>query len=433
MHTENGHSSEVKIEAWHRKRREPEQEASQGGERATVGNHCQPLVLRWFVNDKPPVPRVDTKGREFLQKRGADAGQKLQTAFAQLGLPGFLGMPVSGLAVDRLPAGGIGCAEVPVGHPLTEKRQLPGRLSRKNKRRRPDRAAVGRCPNFVDPNVCHGLSKFDCLAFAGVAQVSLCRVSRFRKSVACGLTMSDQQQFHGSRNPNRAETTCRCPRDSTKQPAGVIFSPGMVRPQSHTGRTAFSLLELLVVVAILIVLTGLSLAIAPSYLRSAAMSGALSQVASSVSLARGEAVRTRQITYFALAPVSAPLDARSFRSWCILRQDEFHGGRIEQITPWRSLPEGILFDPSSPGTTAQLSTNALPYPQPGAPLRELPVIAFLPDGSLDDVVHPPPARPTIALRFGTVGPQGPLYQGPYRMNQIAVARLSGKVEVERDE
>ena len=198
----------------------------------------------------------------------------------------------------------------------------------------------------------------------------------------------------------------------------------------RSGHSAFSLLELLVVMAIMGILLTMTMAVGPGLLKSTAMSSSLSSVASAVSLARSEAIRSRKQTYFTLAPDSAPLDERSYAAYAVIRQEDASGTNYRYITPWKKLPTGVLFNPANP-VTVLASTANLPYPNENGSPQTMRVISFVSDGSLDEDLHP--QKPVLPLQVGTrlTAAEQPAYQGQYITNQITVERLSGKVKVMR--
>jgi prepilin-type N-terminal cleavage/methylation domain-containing protein len=203
-------------------------------------------------------------------------------------------------------------------------------------------------------------------------------------------------------------------------------------------RTAFSILELLVVIAIMAILAAMTMAIGPGLLRSSAMSSSLSSVASAVSLARSEAIRSRRETVFVLAPTSSPLDDKAYRAYAILQADAINSTNYKYIRRWQKLPQGVLFEPDK---TTNLYPNSFPYPSDAATNKpSMQGIFFVPDGSIDDDKHSDPAKkPRIALRTGVrmTTDSSPEWQGTYTnesgylTNDIVVQRLTGKVLVER--
>ncbi len=203
---------------------------------------------------------------------------------------------------------------------------------------------------------------------------------------------------------------------------------------------AFSLVELLVVMAIMGMMLALTMSVGPGLIRGGGVSGGLSQVASAVSLARSEAVRSRKPTMFVLAPTNSnPLDERSYSAYAIIQADSASGTNFTYVTRWQKLPKGVHFYPPD-STNISLNAapfNSVPYPTSNGGRVNLPGIAFAPDGGLDDRVHTETVntRPQIALHAGSrlTATDSPVYQGEYYTNRVLVNRLTGKVLVKRGE
>jgi prepilin-type N-terminal cleavage/methylation domain-containing protein len=205
-------------------------------------------------------------------------------------------------------------------------------------------------------------------------------------------------------------------------------------PEASTppGSPAFSLVELLMVVAIMAILMGIGFAFAPGLLRSSAMSGSLSQVASALSLARSEAIRTRQPIYFVLAPTNS-LDERSYRSYSILQGNRNDTNTFAYLSRWEKLPQPILFRPDVVPASNQMKTMSFPYPTNGGALRPMSYICFQGDGGLNENWHPVGEMPRVPLQAGVRlgNSDAPTFQGDYIQNEVAVRRITGKVLVER--
>lgn len=198
--------------------------------------------------------------------------------------------------------------------------------------------------------------------------------------------------------------------------------------KKYSAPRAFSILELLIVIGIMAILAAMTMAVGPGLLRSSAMSSSLSAVASAVSLARSEAIRSRKPTFFVLAPTNTE---RGYVAYAIIRRDGTDGiTNHTYITPWKKLPTGVLFNLAI--TNAAMPIASLPYDKATSAQTNLPAIGFVSDGALDEEMHPEGARPILPLQVGTrTGTDAPAYQGAYTTNQILVERLSGKVKVER--
>lgn len=211
-------------------------------------------------------------------------------------------------------------------------------------------------------------------------------------------------------------------------PAKPRAATGAARPR----REGFTLIELLVVIAIMAIVLGMTVAVGPSVIKSNAMSGGLSKVASAVSLARSEAVRARKPTLFVLGPTD-PLDERSYTAYAIVQADSINGINYTYITRWQKLPNGVLFTNNSATTGGIFSTTTnLPYPANGSGSVPLPFIKFAPEGGLDEDRHPAAVRIALqkGVRMSTNSP--PEWVGAIaETNEVVVQRLSGKVSTER--
>lgn len=202
--------------------------------------------------------------------------------------------------------------------------------------------------------------------------------------------------------------------------------------QKACANAGFSLIELLTVIAIMGVLAGMGLTMGPGLLKSSAMSGGLSQVASALSLARSEAIRSRKPTCFVIAPVN-PLDEKSYVAYSILQRDSLVGTNYTYVRRWEKLPQSVLFKPDQMTGNNQLATNNFPYPTDSGAPRQMFCICFQADGGLDEETHPVGTSPRLALQTGVrVSPtEAPSYQGTYTTNEVTVRRMTGKVDVER--
>lgn len=187
------------------------------------------------------------------------------------------------------------------------------------------------------------------------------------------------------------------------------------------------------VVAIMGILMGIGFAVAPGVLKSSAMSGGLSQVASAVSLARSEAIRSRNPTYFVLAPTNS-LDERSFRSYSIIQATSPRSTNFTYVSRWEKLPQAVLFKLDQVPMSNRLPTMNFPYPTDAGASNSMAYIAFQGDGALLEDLHTVGNLPRIALQTGVrINPgDAPTYQGSYLTNEVGVRRVTGKVFVERE-
>ncbi len=203
---------------------------------------------------------------------------------------------------------------------------------------------------------------------------------------------------------------------------------------ARADRGAFTLIELLVVIAIMAIVLGMTIAIGPGLIRSNAMSGGLSKVASAISLARSEAVRARKPTIFVLAPTS-PRDERSYVAYAIMQGDSINATdptNYTYITRWQKLPQGVLFTNSENSGDIFANAISLPYPTNGTTSANLPAIKFAPGGGLDEDKHSVAARVALQAGVRMSATAEPEWVGATsETNAVVVQRLSGKVSVER--
>ncbi len=185
----------------------------------------------------------------------------------------------------------------------------------------------------------------------------------------------------------------------------VRSSPGARVP----GREAFSLIEVLVVVAVL----GLLLAIAaPGFVAlGPSRKAGINELAGFLEHARSEAVTRRREMVVALADERFPDPELALRAYALFTSDEDEESALRQITPWRSLPAGVVFANRehlvvNPGdairTLLDLPPNRI-VPVQGAggnaaEMRSLPCLVFGPDGN----VREPGFADADALHLGVI-------------------------------
>lgn len=104
---------------------------------------------------------------------------------------------------------------------------------------------------------------------------------------------------------------------------------------SISRKDGFTLTEMLVVIGIMVVLMIIGLPAFTGLGRGSKMRSAMTQVRSSLSLARQWAITHRERTYFVLADDGQEKPFAAYR----IRNDN------EYINDWVNLPEGIIFDP----------------------------------------------------------------------------------------
>lgn len=167
-------------------------------------------------------------------------------------------------------------------------------------------------------------------------------------------------------------------------------------------RSAFTLVELLVVVGIIATLLVLVVPAFTGLGRGQSMRSAVTQLRTTISLARQWAVTKNETTYVVFPdddltyspPGGVAMALRSYAVWA---------ERSGYISEWRYLPPGVVFNSTQPhpviNTTTEKSgtfnlllttnswgigvrTNNVAFPTNGAPLRPMYSLGFTPNGRL---------------------------------------------------
>ena len=126
--------------------------------------------------------------------------------------------------------------------------------------------------------------------------------------------------------------------------------PGMAIPPSPRFRAAsraYSLIELLAVMAILSALTGLTVG-SLSPVKANALTAGGNQIADLLASARQNSISRHAFTAVVIKSAG---DAR-YSAHCLFELTRDDDGNFvahwRMLAPWRSLPEGVRFDPSAP-------------------------------------------------------------------------------------
>lgn len=137
-------------------------------------------------------------------------------------------------------------------------------------------------------------------------------------------------------------------------------------------RQAFTLVETLMILAVISVLAVATFAPFGS-LRSTSLSSAGNQIVDFVTMARQNSISKNAYT----AIVIQKSGSSAFNAHCLmqlLKNDDGSYGSWTMLTPWKFLPGGVIFEPTTP-TTDFLSTSTVPAynspPYPSSPFGSL--------------------------------------------------------------
>jgi prepilin-type N-terminal cleavage/methylation domain-containing protein len=172
--------------------------------------------------------------------------------------------------------------------------------------------------------------------------------------------------------------------------ASAVHNAAQPRLRRHF-QHGFTLLEMMVVIAIMIIVAGFMAPALTSLSKANGRKAAIANLLGGIEQARAEAIKSGQATYvvfpmFTSGPQST-LDRYSYRSYAIFEDDAANPGTVKQLTSWKSLPTGTAMRSSG---TAALSNLADP-----ASLSPAPTFTFSPDTGSTPVFR--------CLKFNTNG------------------------------
>ena len=134
-----------------------------------------------------------------------------------------------------------------------------------------------------------------------------------------------------------------------------------------TQNAAFSLIELLTVMAIMSILMGLMVSTGIGLRPGGSREGAISQIMGGLDEARMSAIEQNTSVYFGIADGSYPDQDRQLRGYILFREQtakEKDASKTEDLVPltrWEQLPLGFYFDPDKlASATVEMPGNGLP-------------------------------------------------------------------------
>jgi prepilin-type N-terminal cleavage/methylation domain-containing protein len=191
-----------------------------------------------------------------------------------------------------------------------------------------------------------------------------------------------------------------------------LFSSGSIpswQPRSKPALAAFTLLELLVVMAIMVIILAFTIPVVTGLSKSNNLSSGGRTVANLLTIARSEAINRRALIRFEVA-TTWPNDSSAAYRKITLVQHDVATGNDTQLTKWETLPAGISFQPKdpSPNSTGGYffaltppQTSTIPMGGQNVPTT---YIEFLPTGALN--IQPTMSPVRMRVVPGVLNPSG---------------------------
>lgn len=150
---------------------------------------------------------------------------------------------------------------------------------------------------------------------------------------------------------------------------------------------AFTLAELLVVIAVMGIVIAISIPAFQGIGRGAGMRAATVQVKTTLGLARQWAITHRQRTYVVFPTWYSGMSSNSYkacRAYGVFAVTDLATGSGYYAKDWTFLPPGVVFNTDGTLSATVFANSCLtnvPFPSAGSPQRLMNVVAFKPDGA----------------------------------------------------
>lgn len=131
-------------------------------------------------------------------------------------------------------------------------------------------------------------------------------------------------------------------------------------------RRAFTLLEMMVVIAIIAILIGFLVPAMSTFTKSSGRKAAIGNLLGVFEQARAQAIKDQLPTYVVFPAFSsgpqATLDRYNYKSFAIFEDDPANSGTVKQLTNWKTLPTGISIRSQGANKLSLLPPASTPTP-----------------------------------------------------------------------
>jgi prepilin-type N-terminal cleavage/methylation domain-containing protein len=200
--------------------------------------------------------------------------------------------------------------------------------------------------------------------------------------------------------------------------------------------SAFTLIELMVVIGIILLLVTAIVPAISSLTKSNSLNAAGRLVANSLTVARSEAINRRALIRFEVA-TSWPGDPdAAYRKFTLVQQD-LATATGNQLTKWESLPAGVIFNPQdpTPGSGSYLfGLNQVQNPALTSGGQTIPTVyvEFLPTGAINVSTANSPVRMRLVQGFlASSAATSVTMTGPNNWFEASVDSLVGRIKIAR--
>jgi prepilin-type N-terminal cleavage/methylation domain-containing protein len=176
-----------------------------------------------------------------------------------------------------------------------------------------------------------------------------------------GRPLDDKTMRRRDRSP---VVSSRLVESSSSKSGQLSGSPG----------SGFTLIEMLVVMAMIVILLSAVVPVVTSLSKANGRKAAMANLLGGIEQARAEAINTSQATYvvfptFGAGTAQSILDRYNYKSYAIFEDNAANPGSVKQVTAWKALPTGVAL--RADGSAALRNLPAPPITLP----------AFAPDSS----------------------------------------------------